>query len=987
MGNRHKPTFLLRSVLKPLQCGSLLLFAALLFPRSSASQIQVSNYTACPNMIVTVNVTWPNVAITSLSLINIPVGGSPAGPTFNLGTATTFTISYPGPNSPNWTIAGTGNSLGGPTTSTTQFNLQIVPSPPLNIANQGNYCPGSSATLVADPGGAQYAVTLNGAPINGSPFSSNVITIPGLSSANNGTYLVTSIGTCTYSGNTVINVAPQSAIQVNQPINICQNGTATLTASGNPNISPYEWVFNGSPVANTATHVISNIQTNQSGPYVVNGIYNFTAAPYAPVGCPVSATTQINVVGTNPVAVAASPGAILCQGDKLTLDANAGAIGYSWVGPASYGPVTIQSPTISPLAPNNAGVYTVTAFFTNNFLTCTTSNTIQVQVVPVTPPVITMPSSTCQNTDAHLSATAGPNAQFTWFGPGFPNQTWNQAAATIASIQPNGSGTYFVTAKYTVPPVVCAATASAQLNVVQVNSISVIPPQPVCAPGNGFLFASAIGANSYTWTGPNNFTNPGSNVMVAQAQPSMSGIYSVTASFGGGSGNITCRSSNTVELKIYPTLKFTLIPRQQTCYNSSVTVSGPAGADTYTWTSSTGFTSSNKDIFFGSIQPTNAGTYTLQVSLGPCVSGASTEIVVVTPLQFTLVPKSRTVCEGDTVLIEAGVTGGSENYAYTWNPGLYMDSPYGPKKTVIPPGSVQYNLIVHDIACPHYTVGHVFDVVVKNAPKPKLNLATERGCAPLTLLFDPQTQDTAAITTFDFGGLEQFQANDTVYTFRTAGEYTVKILSKGENGCSGVYVHPNPILVLPRPGAEVHWMPERPTTSDEITFYPTVQNDPVIFHSWLFQGGEPSEPDSVDLSPGIDTTDQWSPKRKYHRLGKYPVMLIVKNENECIDTVVKFVDVIDDLQVFVPNSFTPNGDGVNDRFGMKGQGMKAEHFVMELSDRWGNVVFSTKDINEQWDGTVGGVKMHDGVYQYRILIVGMNGEGRKQYVGHFLLLK
>jgi gliding motility-associated-like protein len=113
----------------------------------------------------------------------------------------------------------------------------------------------------------------------------------------------------------------------------------------------------------------------------------------------------------------------------------------------------------------------------------------------------------------------------------------------------------------------------------------------------------------------------------------------------------------------------------------------------------------------------------------------------------------------------------------------------------------------------------------------------------------------------------------------------------------------------------------------------------------------------------------------------------VKHENECIDTVVKFLEVIDDLQVFIPNSFTPNGDGVNDRFGVKGQGVRTENFTMDLSDRWGNLLFSTRDINDSWDGMIRGIKAHDGVYLYRVRVVGMNGEGRREFVGHFTLLK
>jgi gliding motility-associated-like protein len=959
--------------------------AVVLLPSAAFAQLYVPNYTACPNQIITVTAQWPNVTITSLSLA-IPAGGS-AQNNGNLGTNTTFTISHPGPPS-TWTLVGTGTNLNGTVTSTAYFNVTIAPPPPLTIANQINYCPGQTATLTADPGGNSY--NLSG-PVSFSNLPSNIITIPNLGGNHNGTYTVTSIGTCTRTGTTTIAVAPPNAIVVNTPSNICQGFDATLTAQANGGAN-WQWWYQQSVIASAQNHTLYGIQTNQSGAYVVTADYNFNG-----IACPMSATTSIAVVGTNPPAVAASPANVLCQGDKLSLTANAGgAVGYSWVGPASYGPVTIQSPTINPVIPNNSGVYTVTALFTNNFISCTTRGTVGVQVISVTNPVISMPSSVCENTSVQLSATAGTNVTtWTWFGPGFPGQTASGPTPKIDSIKTNGSGTYFLTVVYGTAPTTCAATASTQLNVVTVNSVTVIPPNPVCMPGHGYLYSSAIGANAYSWAGPNGYVNPGANSVVYFPTPANSGVYTVTAFFQGG--NITCSNTNTVQLTVHPSLNFTLVPRQQVCYNSTVEVKGPVGADTYTWTSSTGFTSNSKNIYFGSVQPNNAGSYTLQVSLGPCITGASTSIEVLTPIQYTLTPKSRTVCQNDTIVIQAGVTGGSENYAYTWNPAVYFvgeSSPFGPLKTAVPLGSIQYNLIVHDIACPHYTIGHVFDVTVLMPPKPQLELSTHNGCAPLSQKYDSKTAAEAWNTTYEFRrsyeGIRdsvQMQRDNFIYTLNDPGEYELYIYSLGNNGCRGTYKHPYPIVVNPRPGSEITWMPERPTTADEITFYPSYKNGEIIFHNWIFQGGEPAEPDSFDVSPGIDTSALWQPRRRYNSYGKFPVMLVMQNEQGCIDTVVRFMDVIDDMQVYIPNTFTPNGDGINDVFGVKGQGMKNEAFSMELSDRWGNVVYSTKDIDSPWDGKVRGVKAHDGVYLYKIKVVGMNGEGRKEYVGYFTLIK
>ena len=60
---------------------------------------------------------------------------------------------------------------------------------------------------------------------------------------------------------------------------------------------------------------------------------------------------------------------------------------------------------------------------------------------------------------------------------------------------------------------------------------------------------------------------------------------------------------------------------------------------------------------------------------------------------------------------------------------------------------------------------------------------------------------------------------------------------------------------------------------------------------------------------------------------------------------------------------------------------------MQIFDRWGTLVYSTKDINKGWDGTVKGQKAADGVYIYSVKVIGDNGVGKKEFKGHVTLLK
>lgn len=70
------------------------------------------------------------------------------------------------------------------------------------------------------------------------------------------------------------------------------------------------------------------------------------------------------------------------------------------------------------------------------------------------------------------------------------------------------------------------------------------------------------------------------------------------------------------------------------------------------------------------------------------------------------------------------------------------------------------------------------------------------------------------------------------------------------------------------------------------------------------------------------------------------------------------------MTIFIPNSFTPNGDGLNDTFGVYGESIK--QYSMEIYNRWGEKVFESANINEQWDGTYNGKNVPEGTYVYRV---------------------
>lgn len=98
---------------------------------------------------------------------------------------------------------------------------------------------------------------------------------------------------------------------------------------------------------------------------------------------------------------------------------------------------------------------------------------------------------------------------------------------------------------------------------------------------------------------------------------------------------------------------------------------------------------------------------------------------------------------------------------------------------------------------------------------------------------------------------------------------------------------------------------------------------------------------------------------RFENPGIYNVLLTVNNEFGCIDTARGFVEVIEGMEF--PNSFSPNGDGVNDELVLMNSGIK--EFSLSVYDRWGNPVFESNAAKLSWDGrTSSGVLVNPGTY-------------------------
>ena len=141
-------------------------------------------------------------------------------------------------------------------------------------------------------------------------------------------------------------------------------------------------------------------------------------------------------------------------------------------------------------------------------------------------------------------------------------------------------------------------------------------------------------------------------------------------------------------------------------------------------------------------------------------------------------------------------------------------------------------------------------------------------------------------------------------------------------------------------------------------------NDPYVPLRVLFSEKATNE---IDWLWYVDSTVITGLEFEYDfaRPGDYEVIQVVTSDFGCIDSITLTVAVETDFYLYIPKAFTPDGDGLNECFEIKGVGY--EGYTLKVFDRWGNEVFATSEQNECWDGTYRGEDVPMGTYSYRLI--------------------
>jgi gliding motility-associated-like protein len=550
---------------------------------------------------------------------------------------------------------------------------------------------------------------------------------------------------------------------------------------------------------------------------------------------------------------------------------------------------------------------------------------------------------------------------FSWTGP---------ATGTNALLPDLCSGTYNITVTDANG---CIATATQIINGAVAVTITSAPVTNVLCNGSatGSITINASASTALTYN-INGGIFQASNVFSGL----VAGTYVVIAQDING-----CSASTTVTIT-EPTAVTVVAGADQTiCIgataNLTANAAGGVGPYTYTWTNNvdaTVLTGANQTV-----SPVANTTYTVSVTdnngCGPVTDGT---IITINPPLGVVATLTQSICPGGSAILNAVANGGNGIYTYTWTNNIDASTLSGASQTVSPTVTTTYTVTVTD-NCGTPSATDVVIITIYPLPAVNLTPTNASGCSPLSVDFVNLTlAGPTATYTWDFGdGSTGNGANIThVYSNNTNSTqcFDISLNIVTSDGCLVDTTIFGAICVFPIPIADFSFGPQPADIfNTEINFTNLTIGGST--YAWDFAGlGTSTQTNPIFVFPTVSGSI-------------YNVCLSTISANGCIDSTCSYVIIDDVFLLYVPNTFTPDGDNINEIFIPIIQGEKPETYELFIFNRWGEVIFQSNNKDIGWDGTHKNIKSKEDVYVWKLRVKKKINEEKVEYVGHVTLLR
>jgi gliding motility-associated-like protein len=426
-----------------------------------------------------------------------------------------------------------------------------------------------------------------------------------------------------------------------------------------------------------------------------------------------------------------------------------------------------------------------------------------------------------------------------------------------------------------------------------------------------------------------------------------------------------CGEPQTQQLELFirdiESMTLELSANEGTCPGDDIVISSTVtgGGQPYRYLWNTGDTTS-----VITVNPMVTETYTLSV-LDQCIGQTTTRSITInvpvyTPIVIASSPDITELCPYLPATLTASASGGFGGYTYQWSSnGVRLGT--ANTQTVTPERTTTYTVTVTDMC--GITESHDITYTITSLP--------------LILELNPDVEicpgDSVHLTSLVMGGYGQYY-----YHWPHSGETT-----------PDVWVNPsvstNYLLVVSDEcqtfsvAKMVRVIVVKPTANFQVSSGVLFNNLELTFQNLSIN----ADTYEWDFGDGNTSTDV-HPSNTYTNPGDYVVTLIATDDKGCKDTIRIVITVLEEYYIYVPNTFTPGNDRINEVF--KASTVNISNLKTAIYNRWGERIFTSDKVDFEWDGTYKGAPVLDGTYTYKMGYVTRTGiEGK--IVGHVNVLR
>lgn len=646
--------------------------------------------------------------------------------------------------------------------------------------------------------------------------------------------------------------------------------------------------------------------------------------------------TNISGTSINSVTIFANPNSTYCDGQQIdllsTISPTSATVTYEWFQNNVTTGTTISSLTINATSTPTTYSLKVTDLCSNTIIS---NNLVIVGSGPITSVTINY-SQVCAGNVTTLTSTVTPS----------------NMSNLIYSWQKNGVASSILS---TLVTTITATTTTYTLNVIDAcgNSVSdtkilfETPPDPsffpngsaICKTGTSLVLTATTSGG--TWSVSPATTAFNTTTGTFNYSTLALGTYTVTYQF---SSPCAASSSQTYSFKEIPlaTISSATGPF---CVGNTVRLtvnSALANNGTYTYL----WQPTNSSASFIDVTNTSTHSVTVTNSCGSTTSNVSSLLFITNPPNFS--PNGSLLCETDNVITFTTVTSGG-NFSIS------------PSTIAFDATAKTFNPLIADKNI-EYTISYSF---AGNCPATEVKTFTiePNATANITVSKEGPYCNSEKITLYsssNFNNLWSTGATTDSITVSTSGVYSLTVKGCGISKTTDeVEIIFNDILADFNPSVVTG------NTPLEVTFA-NLSSENSISYFWNFG-------DSI-------SSELKNPTHNYIARGEYLVSLIAKNDVGCVDTAFyKFIKVTENNYLYIPNSFTPNDDGLNDSFFPKASTLLSYRCL--IFNRWGELVFESNDIKQAWNG----LNATDAVYVYKMKVT-FSDNTTEEYTGTVTLL-